>query len=73
MGGEDSSLLTEATISKLEELKKEGCPIEVKLYPKAEHGLMRFEDKNGKREILSYESDYFPAQIERLQKHSQRL
>ncbi len=72
MGGEDSSLPTETTISRLEELKSEGCPIEVKLYPKAEHGILRFEDKNGKREILSFESDYFPAQIKWLQKHSQR-
>ena len=72
MGGEDSSLPTETTISRLEELKSEGCPIEVKLYPKAEHGILRFEDKNDKREILSFESDYFPAQIKWLQKHSQR-
>src|SRR6185295_17507881 len=43
LGGEDSSMPTGWTIDKLEALRKAGRPIEVRLFPRAEHGILHVE------------------------------
>jgi dienelactone hydrolase len=70
-GGEDSSMPTAWTIEKLEKLRAAGRPIQIVVFPKAEHGILRFEDaKDGERKLLGYEPDYFPLEIEWLRRQS---
>ena len=70
-GGEDSSMPTGWTIEKLETLRAMGRPIEIAVFPKAEHGILRFEDsKDGERKMLGYEPEYFPMEVDWLRRQS---
>ncbi len=70
-GGEDSSLPTPASIAALEEVKaKHGKPIDVVLFPEAEHGILRFEEVDGERRLLGFEPGYFTVTVDWLRRHT---
>lgn len=48
----------------------DGKPLESKLYPLADHGMVLIEEAAGHRRIIGYEPDYFPIQIEWLQRQN---
>lgn len=63
-GGQDSSAPTPWSVAELRKLQAAGRPIEYFVYPGAEHGILRFEQKpDGERVISGYEPEYFPRQI----------
>jgi dienelactone hydrolase len=70
-GGEDSSMPTGWTIEKLEELQAEGRPIEIEVYPDADHGIVIVEeDESGVRKTLGYAPGYLALQVAWLRRHS---
>ena len=55
----------------MRKLQAAGKPIEYFIYPDAEHGIQRFEQKpDGERVRLGYEPGYFPQQIAWFRKQS---
>ncbi len=70
-GGEDSSMPTADSIAKLEVLRREGRPIEVELFPEAEHGILLFEgDDPLDRRFLGYAPGYLDLQVRWLRERS---
>ncbi|HEY0683766.1 MAG TPA: alpha/beta fold hydrolase [Steroidobacter sp.] len=70
-GGKDSSAPTEWSVEELRKLQAAGKPIQYFVYPEAEHGILRFEQKeDGEREILGYEDGYFQQQVDWFRKQS---
>lgn len=71
LGGQDSSMPTDATIEKLRSLQAAQRPIEYVVYPNAEHGILKFEKKaDGERRLIGYEPEYLPQQVRWLQRQS---
>lgn len=69
--GQDSSAPTQWSVDELRKLQTAGKPIEYFIYPDAEHGIQRFEQKpDGERVRLGYEPGYFPQQIAWFRKQS---
>lgn len=63
-GGEDESMPTAWSIDELERLQRTCRPIEILLYPEADHGILRFEEgEDGERRYLGYEPTYMPTQV----------
>ena len=60
------------SIDELEKLQAEGRPIEVEVFPEAEHGIIVFADGDDieNREILGYAPGYLPLQIDWLRRQS---
>ncbi|HEY0940065.1 MAG TPA: hypothetical protein VGE08_08215 [Steroidobacter sp.] len=55
----------------MRKLQAAGKPIEYFVYPDAEHGILRFEEKDdGERHVVSYEDGYFQQQVEWFRKQS---
>lgn len=70
-GGEDNSMPTGWTVEKLERLRAAGRPIEIAVFPEADHGILRFEETaDGERRILGYEPGYFRMEVEWLRRQS---
>lgn len=70
-GGKDSSAPTQWSVEALNKLQAENKPIEYFIYPDAEHGITRFEQKgDGERVTLGYEDGYFRQQVEWYRKQS---
>ena len=70
-GGEDSSMPTGWTIDELENLQAQGRPIEIEVYPEADHGIVIFEeDASSDRRVLGYAPGYLARQVEWLRRHS---
>lgn len=70
-GGEDDSMPTGWTVEKLEGLRAQGRPIEIRVFPQADHGILRFEEaRDGTRKYLGYEPEYLRTQVEWLRKQS---
>jgi dienelactone hydrolase len=70
-GGEDQSMPTGWTVEKLEQLRAAGRPIEIAVFPRADHGILRFEQtEGGERRLLGYEPGYFKMEVEWLQKQN---
>lgn len=70
-GGKDSSAPTDWSVEALRKLQAAGKPIEYFIYPDAEHGILRFEQKDGdERVILGYENGYFQQQVDWFRKQS---
>jgi uncharacterized protein len=64
LADEDESMPTGWTVEKLEELRKAGRPIDLKVYPGTDHGILRFEEgADGERKYLGYHPEYFRDQI----------
>jgi len=63
-GGEDHSMPTFWSIDRLVPLRAAGRPIEILLYPHADHGILRFEEtEDGGRRMLGYEPGYMASQV----------
>lgn len=59
LAGEDSSCPTPESLVVLERLRKEGKPIDVKVFENTEHGISTFEsDETGARTITGYAPNY---------------
>jgi dienelactone hydrolase len=69
-GGEDSSMPTQWTLDRIQQLQAAGKPVESKIFPHADHGMIRFEETNGYRRATGYEPDYFSFQIEWLRRQN---
>ncbi len=69
-GGEDSSMPTGWSIDELEALRGEGRPIEIEVFPEAEHGILAFEQKGTEREIVGYAPGYLPMQVDWVRRQS---
>jgi pimeloyl-ACP methyl ester carboxylesterase len=59
LGGKDTSAPNEITIAELERLRAAGKPIDLKIYPTADHGIVEFEEKDGERVYTHYSPGYF--------------
>jgi hypothetical protein len=71
LGGEDSSAPTPWTLRELEKLRTEGRPVQVRVFPQADHGIITFvQQEDGERRFIGIEPDYYPAQIAWLREHS---
>jgi dipeptidyl aminopeptidase/acylaminoacyl peptidase len=71
LAGEDSSAPTPWTLSELDKLQAAGRPVRYHIFPDADHGILRFEEKaDGERRYLGIEPDYYPMQIAWLREHS---
>jgi uncharacterized protein len=58
--GEDASQPTEASVVNLEKLASAGKPIGYKIYPDTSHGIVVFEQGEGRqRNFLAYHPDYY--------------
>ncbi len=66
----DSSMPTEWSIDALGSLRAEGRPIEIEVFPGAEHGIVLFEDRGDERVYLGYAPGYFETQLEWLRQQS---
>lgn len=70
-GGEDSSMPTGWSVAELERLQAAGRPIEILVYPEAEHGILRFEEgEDGERRYLGYEPEYLMTMVRWLRAQS---
>jgi len=59
LGGKDIEAPNEVTIAELERLRAAGKPIDLKIYPDADHGIVEFEEKDGERLYTRYSPGYF--------------
>ncbi len=71
-GGEDSSMPTGWSIEELEKLAAAGRPIEIEVFPEAEHGILLFEQEDGERHLVGYAPGYLPMQVEWIRRQSGR-
>lgn len=70
-GGEDSSMPTADSIDKLEIIREDGRPIEVEVFPNAEHGILLYEgDDPFDRRYLGYAPGYLDLQVQWLRRQS---
>lgn len=59
------------SVAELEQLQERGRPIEIHVYPEAEHGILRFEEAaDGTRTYLGYEPGYLMEQVRWLRERS---
>lgn len=64
-GAEDSSMPSGDSIEILQELQQQGRPIEVEVFPEAEHGILLFEGENSSdRRYLGYAPGYLDLQVQ---------
>jgi dienelactone hydrolase len=64
LGGKDIEAPNEVTIAELERLRAAGKPIDLKIYPDADHGIVEFEEKDGERAYTRYSPGYFALESE---------
>jgi dipeptidyl aminopeptidase/acylaminoacyl peptidase len=64
IGGQDVEAPPEVTIQRLTELKAQGHPVELKVFPTADHGILEFEMKDGERVYTGYSPGYFQTAID---------
>jgi dienelactone hydrolase len=70
-GDEDSSMPSQDSIKKLEAIRDLGRPIEIEIFPEAEHGILLFTDVNSSdRKYLGYAPGYLDLQVEWLRRQS---
>lgn len=71
-GDEDSSMPSADSVDKLETLRHDGRPIEVEVFPNAEHGILLFEgDDPFNRRYLGYAPGYLDLQVRWLREQSE--
>jgi dipeptidyl aminopeptidase/acylaminoacyl peptidase len=71
LGGEDSSAPTPWTLSALEKLQAAGRPVQYRVFPEADHGIIRFVKlENGERRYTGLEPEYYATQIAWLRQHN---
>lgn len=59
LGGKDIEAPNEVTIAELGRLRASGKPIDLEIYPDADHGIVEFEEKDGERVYTRYAPGYF--------------
>lgn len=64
LGGKDIEAPNEVTIAELERLRAAGKPIDLEIYPDADHGIVEFEEKAGERVYTRYSPGYFELESE---------
>ena len=70
-GDQDSSIPSADSIDKLEILRQQGRPIDVEIFPRAEHGILLFEgDDPFDRRYLGYAPGYLDLQVSWLRQQS---
>ncbi|WP_129647459.1 alpha/beta hydrolase family protein [Peristeroidobacter agariperforans] len=70
-GGKDSSAPTQWSVDALSKLQAANKPIEYFIYPDAEHGITRFQQKDGgERVTLGFEDGYLQQQVDWFRKQS---
>ena len=70
-GGEDSSMPSGDSIAILEGLRDAGRPIEIEVFPDAEHGILLFEGEDPfDRRYLGYAPGYLDLQVRWLREQS---
>jgi pimeloyl-ACP methyl ester carboxylesterase len=70
-GDQDSSMPSADSIDKLEVLRQRGRPIDVEIFPRAEHGILLFEgDDPFERRYLGYAPGYLDLQVRWLREQS---
>lgn len=70
-GGEDSSMPTGDSIDILEDLRQRGRPVEIEVFPDAEHGILLYEgESTADREYLGYAPGYLDLQVRWLREQS---
>ena len=70
-GSEDSSMPSQDSIDILEKLQQSGLPIDVEIFPEAEHGILTFDEKgSSNREYLRYAPGYLELQVRWLRERS---
>jgi pimeloyl-ACP methyl ester carboxylesterase len=70
-GEDDSSMPTQWSVNELEELRRQGRPVEYEIYPLAEHGILLMEETDsGDRRPTAYAPGYFKRQIDWLRLQS---
>lgn len=71
LGGQDSSAPTPWTLRELEKLQAAGRPLQYRVFPDADHGIIKFvQQQDGSRRYTGLEPDYYPVQIAWLRAHS---
>lgn len=63
LGGKDVSAPNERTQIEIRKLIGEGRPHELILFPDADHNILRFELRDGKRTVVGYEPEYFRTEV----------
>jgi pimeloyl-ACP methyl ester carboxylesterase len=69
-GGQDSSMPSGDSIDKLEILREAGRPIDVKVFPDAEHGILLYNGDSFDREYLGYAPGYLDLQVRWIREQS---
>lgn len=70
-GGQDSSMPSQDSIDRLTTLQQRGSPIQVEIFPEAEHGILLFEGEDSfSREYLGYAPGYLDLQVRWLRMQS---
>jgi hypothetical protein len=73
-GGQDSSMPSGDSIDILRELQQEGRPIEMEIFPDAEHGILLFEGEDSlDRRYLGYAPGYLDLQVRWIRRQSGKL
>jgi pimeloyl-ACP methyl ester carboxylesterase len=70
-GSEDSSMPSQDSIDKLEQIRALGRPIEIEVFPEAEHGILLFTgESSSDRKYHGYAPGYLDLQVEWLRRQS---
>ena len=64
LGEEDASAPNRLTIPRLRRLEAEGRPVELTVFPGADHAMLLFREDGGAREYTGYAPGYFEAEVE---------
>jgi dipeptidyl aminopeptidase/acylaminoacyl peptidase len=64
VGGKDEEAPPEITLATLRRLQAGGRPVEVELFPDADHGILEFEVQDGRRVYTRYAPGYFRKQVD---------
>jgi len=68
LGGKDRSAPNAKSIPKLRALIIEGKPLELVLFPDADHGMLIFDERDGERSYTGYEPEYFRTEVAAVKK-----
>jgi hypothetical protein len=73
IAGQDREAPNEVTIERLRQLRQTGRPVEMVIFPTADHGLREFEIRNGKRVATRYVPGYFRMEWEWMARQARAL
>lgn len=68
IAGKDEEAPPEATLATLQRLRSAGRPVEIEVFPDADHGILEFEVKDGERVPTRYAPGYFRSQVDWVRK-----